>query len=242
MNKPGKNKFTLIELLIVIAIIAILVATLLPALKSAREKANSVYCKNNLKTLSLAFRGYADKNDGFYPENQNNSGSSSSGNLADWDWWPSHVMLELGMITPTTANKSWRPTRGPFKCPTQTKIGGPNGMGSNYAYNLECGYKGSQTKPLGLPVRPDAWKHPTETLLLTDGNGKYTGSNFNYNTTSIRYGYDGERGAGFIHFNTTSGIFLDGHAASVRYQGSIADPYLDFKRVFVCGRKSYHLY
>ena len=55
-----KNFFTLIELLIVIAILAILVAMLLPALNSAREKARSAQCLNTLKQCGTLSAAYAD--------------------------------------------------------------------------------------------------------------------------------------------------------------------------------------
>lgn len=58
--------FTLIELLVVIAVIAVLMGILMPALKKAKEQAQSIVCQGNLKGFSLATSMYVQDNDDKY--------------------------------------------------------------------------------------------------------------------------------------------------------------------------------
>lgn len=58
-----RNGFTLVELLVVVAIIALLIAILLPSLGHARESAKSATCLSYLRTFGTAFEIYAKQND-----------------------------------------------------------------------------------------------------------------------------------------------------------------------------------
>jgi prepilin-type N-terminal cleavage/methylation domain-containing protein/prepilin-type processing-associated H-X9-DG protein len=66
-NGGTEKGFTLIEVLVVIAIIGILAALLLPALSRARAQAYSTTCKNHLHQMGLALQMYVQENGNEYP-------------------------------------------------------------------------------------------------------------------------------------------------------------------------------
>ena len=79
-----RGYFTLLELLIVIAIIAIIAGMLLPALNRARERANSIACVSNLRQIQYAVGGYADDHRGIFPNVYGNSWSVDKDLDANW--------------------------------------------------------------------------------------------------------------------------------------------------------------
>ena len=68
MSRLHNSKgFTLIDLLVVIAIVAILAALLLPALQRAKESARQTVCAGHLSQLGRAFAQYVNEYGGYLP-------------------------------------------------------------------------------------------------------------------------------------------------------------------------------
>ncbi|HEX5102498.1 MAG TPA: DUF1559 domain-containing protein [Pirellulaceae bacterium] len=82
MRRPNRFAFTLVELLVAIAIIGILIAILLPAVQMARESGRAASCKNNLKQIGLALHSYHDTH-GQFPAGW--SADAPEG-LPGWGW------------------------------------------------------------------------------------------------------------------------------------------------------------
>lgn len=70
-NRDSPQGFTLLEVLIVVAIIALLAAVLLPSLAAARAQARRGVCASNLKQLHLAWTSYLEVSKGRFPTGMN---------------------------------------------------------------------------------------------------------------------------------------------------------------------------
>ena len=118
-TRPG---FTLIELMVVIAIIALLISILLPSLQSAREHAKNVVCGTNLSMVGKAMANYLFSSDSVYPPSyvypEDDSGtwtpkSQPSGRDFGYMHW-SYFMYENGQVGDRA-----------FQCPKQHNGGAP---------------------------------------------------------------------------------------------------------------------
>ncbi|MBE6373920.1 MAG: DUF1559 domain-containing protein [Lentisphaerae bacterium] len=112
--KKGSNQFTLIELLIVIAIIAILAGMLLPALNQVRATARKTNCLSNLRQLGTGILLYADDHT-YLPFSSNNKVLSDNRRM----WFDVLGKDYLGFVPPGRY-KAGKSINTPVICPATT--------------------------------------------------------------------------------------------------------------------------
>ena len=214
-----RSGFTIVELLVVVAIIMILAALLLPALNAAKQKGQAINCTANLKQLMTAAQSYYD-----------DFGFGVQGVTAQYIRWQSPLMERY--IYPQKARSSTMynaqvlhlqkldddgdrsdsarvKAYGVFACPAQTAANytrpfqEANHYGINRFMSKEMpstiygvGYDGT--------VRYSRVKRPTQRMLIADVKG--SGENA-YSPKELA-------GIDFRHLARSNFAFLDGHVES----------------------------
>src|SRR5690349_3231431 len=93
--------FTLVELLVVVAIISVLAALLLPALQAARDRAKTVRCANNERQLSAAMSAFLNDHNGYFPY------SNPAQNVGTWYLTYAYQILPYISTTNDATTNVW---------------------------------------------------------------------------------------------------------------------------------------
>lgn len=216
--------FTLIELLIVVAIIAILAGMLLPALNKAREMAYKISCVNSMSSLGKAYIMYTGDYNSMVPfymkkgdtKKSWQGGSPDSGLLAEY-----LNLNEVGIRIGARAHlngQDYQPiVRSKISCPCldryewENVIMGSDGYGYNsYVYMYYAAPADMETDD------SDQWQYrvaafrdfkmPSKTMLFME--------TLNLNIASGNSTYSSNWR--FSHSNMSNCVFADGHVDSVR--------------------------
>ena len=217
-QKKSERNFTLIELLIVVAIIAILAGMLLPALKSALEKGRSVSCMANLKQFSTCEAMYQGAfSDYIVPPYDNNQTYAPHlhTNQYHWDYYFGKYFLDYkvnssGWPIPT----SWKS----FQCPTDTrKINDRRPL--SYVIPSQYGYIGETH----MGLRSNRIKIPSKCIFIAENNSmkfrpttpRQTNAAVGICGTNAYVYADNSREFGWNHGSKTNILMFDGHGAAI---------------------------
>ena len=190
--------FTLLELLVVMAVVLVLAGLALPALARARGQGYRAFCLNNLRQWGLATQMYVLDHDDFLPPDGTPNPGDSNTNTG----WYIQLPRELGL--PRYHDMEWRTNAAAatgftvWLCPSNRRRSNGRNL---FHYCLNSYVNG--TGEAAVPVRLNTLPSPASLVWLFDSK----------NLPAVGYW-------GYCHTNLHSGgaqfLFLDGHARRFR--------------------------
>ena len=202
-----RKAFTLLEILVVIAIIAILAAILFPAFARARENARRASCQSNLKQIGLGIALYTQD----YDEKLSHyDGMGTPGP----DSFTENDVLWADVLQPYVKSKQI------FICPSATHSGSPKTRtttaSASFYYGVAATLQTTEyafTNHSPTPVSSlSEFTNPSETLLVLDRSDATTAS-YDYFVND-----DPFRAAGKLHFEGPNCLFADGHVKWLQFE------------------------
>ncbi|HTH49182.1 MAG TPA: type II secretion system protein [Candidatus Limnocylindria bacterium] len=166
----SRRAFTLIELLLVMAVIAVLAGLLLPTLGGVTERGRSTACLSNLRQIGIGLRLYLDENGNRMPVMQNRSRNTN--------------LVVTNAIYDVLGRQLGNP--GVLHCPSDRQRYFED-IGSSYSWNfLLNGQRADMLRVMGRPVKENGIALFSDQVEFHSARGKGKGKNYLYADGAVK--------------------------------------------------------
>lgn len=221
MRKPSLRRqtgVTLLEFIVVVAVVAALAALLIPATLSSRGKMNAVRCTSNLRAIGAALHAYIAENNGYYPYNRN-------GNPAPNNKFMHQTLRDAGIDTYVGRGETYKDA-GIWYCPADE--GRPEvHAAKSYGISFYLGARRDATDTPAWQRKPAASDRSGGLIYMMDHDSghtpKSTGGNLQSSSWPFRHptapGQPPASGVQveFRHGGVSNALFVDGHVEALKY-------------------------